>query len=115
MILADIKSVYEKSGRLDKTTYRPFSVLPVVLTTFERIMQKRMTSLLVFFLAIYVLIGRVLIPNTSFSCLFRIGEKTIKRFNKDNMGFGGAIITDLSKTFDTLNDDLLFAKLHAYV
>ena len=31
------------------------------------------------------------------------------------MGFVGAIITDLSKTFDTLNDDLLFAKLHAYV
>ena len=65
-MLADITSVYKKSGRLDKTTYRPFSVLPVVSTIFERIMQKRMTSLLVFFLAIYVLIGRVLIPNKFF-------------------------------------------------
>ena len=33
---------------------------------------------------------------------------------KDNKGFGGAILMDLSKAFDTLNHDLLIAKLHAY-
>ena len=32
----------------------------------------------------------------------------------DNKGFGGAILMDLSKAFDTLNHDLLIAKLHAY-
>ena len=111
MILADITSVYKKSGCLDKTTYWPFSVLHVVSTIFEGIMQKQMTSLLVFFLPIDVLIGRFLIPN---ACL-ELEKKRIKWFKKDNMGFGGAIITDLSKTFDTLNYDLLFAKLHAYV
>ena len=34
--------------------------------------------------------------------------------NLDNKGFGGAILMDLSKTFDTLNHDLLITKLHAY-
>ena len=31
-----------------------------------------------------------------------------------NKGFGGAILMDLSKAFDTLNHDLLIEKLHAY-
>ena len=39
----------------------------------------------------------------------------MKCFNNDNKGFGGAIIMDLSKTFDTLNHDFLIAKLYAYV
>ena len=32
----------------------------------------------------------------------------------DKRGYGGAILMDLSKAFDTLNHDLLLAKLHAY-
>ena len=32
----------------------------------------------------------------------------------DNKGYGGAILMDLSKAFDTINHDLLIAKLHVY-
>ena len=32
----------------------------------------------------------------------------------DNKGFAGAVLMDLSKAFDTINHDLLVAKLHAY-
>ena len=35
-------------------------------------------------------------------------------FYLDNKGFCGAILMNLSKAFDTLNHDLLIAKLHAY-
>ena len=36
------------------------------------------------------------------------------RISLDNKGFGGAILMDLSKAFNTLNHDLLIAKLYAY-
>ena len=32
----------------------------------------------------------------------------------DNKGFARGVLMDLSKTFDTINHPLLFAKLHAY-
>ena len=32
----------------------------------------------------------------------------------DNHGYAGAVIMDLSKAFDTINRELLIAKLHAY-
>ena len=32
----------------------------------------------------------------------------------DNKGFGGAVMIGLSKVFETINHDLLIAKLHAY-
>ena len=32
----------------------------------------------------------------------------------DNKGFGGAILMTLSKPFDTLNHEILTAKLHTY-
>ena len=36
------------------------------------------------------------------------------RTSLDNKGYGGAVLIDLSKAFDTLNHDLLIAKLHMY-
>ena len=34
--------------------------------------------------------------------------------SRDNHGYAGAVIMGLSKTFDTINYELLIAKLHTY-
>ena len=56
-------------------------------------------------------------------CGYRKGFNTqqailalVKKLRKSlgNKGFGGAILMDLSKAFDTLNHDPLIAKLNAY-
>ena len=66
-----------------------------------------MILLLVFFLPIHVARGRILI----LYALLTLVEKWRKSLS--NMSFGGAILMDLSKAFDTLNHNLLIAKLHA--
>ena len=56
-------------------------------------------------------------------CDYRKGSSTqqallslLERWKKvlDKKGYGGAVLMDLSKMFDTLNLDFLIAKLHAY-
>ena len=39
--LADITPLFKKKDPLDKTNYRPASVLPIVSKLFEKIMQKQ--------------------------------------------------------------------------
>ena len=107
--LADITPVYKKNDPLDKTNYRPISIFPVVSKIFERIMQKQINDFIFSFLSSY-LCGYRKGFNTQHALLTLV-ENWRKSLNK---GFGGAILMDLSKTFDTLNHDLLIAKLHAY-
>ena len=108
--LADITPVYKKNDPLDKTNYRPISILPVVSKIFERIMQKQINDFILSFLS-------------PFLCGYRKGFNTqhalltlVENWRKSlhNKSFGGAVLMDLSKAFDTLNHDLLIAKLNAY-
>ena len=38
----------------------------------------------------------------------------LSKKNKDNKGFAGGVLMDLNKTFDTINHQLLLAKLYFY-
>ena len=107
--LADVTPVFKKKDPLDKTNYRPVSVLPSVSKIFERLMQKQINEHIKNKLSPYL-------------CGYRKGFSTqyallslIERWKKilDEKGFGGAVLMDLSKAFDTLNHELLIAKLSA--
>ena len=90
--------------------YRPISVLPAVSKLIERIMQKQF----------FPYFEEYLSP---FLCGYRKGYSTqyallgfIEKWKQmlDNQGYDGAILMDLSKAFDTINHELLLAKLYAY-
>ena len=100
--LADITSVYKKNDLLDKTNYRPDSVLPAVSKIFERIMQNQINDFIISFLFPY-LCGCRKGFNTQHALLALV-ENWRKSLN--NKGFGGAILMDLSKVFDALNHNL---------
>ena len=107
--LADIIAVYKKKDPTLVENYGPVSVLPSVSKIFERIIQKQFSD--------YV--DESLLP---YLCGYRKGFNAqyallslIEKWKKelDNNGYAGAILMDLSKAFDTINHELLIAKLYA--
>ena len=108
--LADITPLFKKLDNVSKKNYRPVSLLPLVSKIFERVMQEQMT----------VFIGDHLSP---YLCGYRKGYNAqyaliamIEKWKKslDEGGIFAAVMMDLSKAFDTINHELLIAKLHAY-
>ena len=107
---ADVTPVFKKGDSTLPKNYRPVSVLPVVSKVFERIIQKQMLDHIENNLSTKLCGYR-----KGFSAehaLIRLIEKW--RATLDRKGYAGAVLMDLSKAFDTINHDLLIAKLHAY-
>ena len=107
---ADVTPVFKKEDASLLKNYRPVSVLLVVSKIYERIMQKQILEY----------IDKHLSPHL---CGYRKGYSKqtalISMLEKwklsiDNKGFAGGVLTDLSKAFVTINQQLLLAKLHAY-
>ena len=107
---ADDRPVFKKNNPLNKENYRPVIALPIISKVFEKLMQNQINLHIKSFLSPYL-------------CAYKKGFNSqhalislIERWRKslDNKGYGGAVLMNLSKAFDTLNHDLLIAKLHAY-
>ena len=110
MKLADIIPVHKKDDKTDKSNYRPISGLPSGSKIFEKILHKQIGKYIETFLSKY-LCGYRKGYSVQYA-LIALLEKL--RIQLDKRGYGGAILMDLSKAFDTLNHALLIAKLHAY-
>ena len=108
--VTDVSPIFKKDDPQKPKNYRPVSVLPVVSKILERLLYKQMSSHIEEYLSPYL-------------CGYRKGFSTQQAFLPllerwknvlDKKGYGGAVLMDLSKAFDTLNHDHLIAKLHAY-
>ena len=110
MKMADITPAHKKDVKTDKRNYRPVSILPSISKIFERIIYED----------IFQYMGNKFSP---YLCGFRNGystqhcliimlEKWKKALDKHNIAW--ALLTDLSKAFDSINHDLLIAKFAAY-
>ena len=108
--LADITPAFKKEDKNLAKNYRPVSVLPTLSKVFEKIMQRQVINDVNTFLSPYL-------------CGYRKGFSTqyallslLEKWKKtiDSKGFAGGVLMDLSKAFDTLNHELLIAKLHTY-
>ena len=108
--LANVTPIFKKGARTSKNNYRPVSILPTLSNLFERLISKQLSEI---FESILL----------KFQCAFRKdygGQHSLlmmlETWKKatDNSKTFGALLTDLSKTFDCLSHDLLIAKLHSY-
>ena len=103
--LADVTPIFKKGDKTNAKNYKPVSVLPPVSKVFKKILQKQMALHFNNYLSPYL-------------CGYRKGYSAqhalltlIENWKSilDKKGFGGAILMDLSKAFDTLNHELLMA------
>ena len=108
--LADINPVFKKDDATNVKNYRPISVLPAVSKIFERLMLKQISLHLEDHLSPFLCGYRK--GYNAQHALIALIEKW--KMSLDNKGFAGAVLMDLSKAFDTINHDLLIAKLNAY-
>ena len=89
---ADITPVHRKSSRFEKNNYRPVSILPVLSKVFRKGGFRK-----------------------GFGAQHRLIAMIEKwRDSMDKGTFFGALLTELSKAFDCLPQDLLAVKLSAY-
>ena len=108
--MADITPVHKKGNKSMKENYRPVSILSSFSKIFEKIIYNDISKYMEDKLSPYL-------------CGFRKGFSTqycmiimleIWKKALDNKNIAGALLTDLSKAFDSLNHELLIAKLDAY-
>ena len=107
---ANITPVFKKGFRCSKENYRPVSILPVISKIFEKLLCKQITIFIDPLLSKYQCGFR-----KGFSaqhCLLAVLEKWKNAVDKGKVF--GALLTDLSKAFDCLPDELIIAKLNAY-
>ena len=103
--LADITPISKSIDSTAKTNYRPISILRSVSKLFEKLIQKQLSP----FFDNQLLCGYRKGYITQYALL-----KLIEKWKevRNNNGFSAAVLMDLSKAFDTINHDLLIAKLH---
>ena len=107
--LADVVPVFKQEDPTLAKNYRPISLLPTISKIFERVMQNQITTYMNEYLSPYLCGYRKgFSAQTALSFLIEKWKKIIDK------GYGAAILMDLSKAFDTINHELLIAKLHAY-
>ena len=107
---ADIIPVHKKNEKSDKTNYRPISILPNLSKIYEKLIYDQL----------YDYFDKILLPSqfgfrkgySSQNCLLAMLEN-FKKFADDGNEFG-ALLIDLSKAFDCIDDKLLIAKLFCY-
>ena len=107
---ADVSPIFKKDNNLDKSNYRPVSILVSLSKIFERLLFYQINAYMDPKLSIYQCGFRK--NMNAQNCLLLMLEKW--RQCLDNGGSTGVLLTDLSKAFDCLIHDLLIAKLHAY-
>ena len=107
---ADVTPVFKKGDRLEKTNYRPVSILSSISKVFERLLFNQMNKYFDPLLSKYQCGFRK--GSSAQNCLLFMIEKLKKCL--DNRGSTGILLTDLSKAFDCLDHELLIAKLYAY-
>ena len=109
---AKVVPVFKKDSKLDYSNYCPISLLSNIEKILEKLMYKRLYTFLNNNHTIYNLQFRFRQQYSTSCALINITENIRKALDDGNMGCG--VFVDLQKAFDTVDHQILLAKLNHY-
>ena len=109
--VADVTALsLKKDDRMNKTKYRPISLLPTISKIFERLIHIQLYDFIA--LKLSALLGGFRKNYNTQHVLLNFLQNCKNIIDKK--GLAGAVFIDLSKAFDSMTYGRLLAKLHAY-
>ena len=110
--IAQVIPIYKKGCKLDRSNYRPISLLSNISKLFEKLMHNRLSNFLKTSNIIYELQFGFRKKHSTVQTLIDITEKIRKALDENKIACG--VFVDLQKAFDTVNTEILLSKLNYY-